>query len=840
MTRVGGWGRIVVYVLVVLLIASTVGVSGFDAGAVVTDEAGAPVSNALGKRSTADAVNGEVHDVRIVNRVDDDGDGYVSGFGIEVTANTQATKIEMSKGQKTANKILTNIFATQCPIPGCGAALRAWAKKTRNQRVFLVPGSTIEARTDHGTRDVARFHINRPDQYPGPGSKQETLHYTVGQHGENAVVLLPREAYEGPISTVLGSRDRTTIRRVTLDTCWNFEPRGGGFETGADVCLTPDEVPKNFRGTLEQYVTDTPGHTYLLPAPLKVESARMDRTASVTVTSNPSGATVYLDDTKLGETPWTGELPVDVGNGGQVSLRAEKPGYRMVASNVNIIPDPRGADPTGHGVIVLQKVTKPIAVTSAPKGATVTVDGNEVGTTPWSGKFWVNSRPTIDVDEEGYVAHRFENAKPGSTLHAPLVSQEVYDGATGTSTIDDPTLDFQDPILPEIGPLPWLTSYSNESDSYVTDLGQLDDPTLSFTNDTLLSDVVLGTDIPALLIAQINATPASPRTGQPVAFDGSGSFDMNGTVTAYRWRFGDGTVATGRSVAHTYGDDGTYTAALAVTDEAGNTATVTESVTVSNRPPTAAFGVDVAEPIASEPLTFSAAGSSDPDGAIASYQWDFDDGATATGSTVAHTFEAGGEYAVTLSVEDDDGNRTTSGQTIQVDEPNDPPEANLYYTEAPPGEVSFDAGGTGDPDGSVERYLWDFGDGTVGSGERVSHTYNGSGPYAVELLVVDDDGSVDVVEESIGGGDESGLGDEPTGGDTDDESAANEDDQPGASDVEDDGEGEDADSSTGGDRSASDVTDVETTTEAESPGFGVVAGVSALLVACLVLARRRR
>ncbi|MDX1755693.1 MAG: S8 family serine peptidase [Marinobacter sp.] len=55
----------------------------------------------------------------------------------------------------------------------------------------------------------------------------------------------------------------------------------------------------------------------------------------------------------------------------------------------------------------------------------------------------------------------------------------------------------------------------------------------------------------------------------------------------------------------------------------------------------------------------------------------------------------------------------------------------------------FDAGGSNDSDGTLTRYDWDFGDGTLASGVNASHTYATDGTYTVTLTVTDDDSSTD-------------------------------------------------------------------------------------------------
>ena len=70
-----------------------------------------------------------------------------------------------------------------------------------------------------------------------------------------------------------------------------------------------------------------------------------------------------------------------------------------------------------------------------------------------------------------------------------------------------------------------------------------------------------------------------------VAFDGSGSTDSDGEVTAWDWNFGDGDTASGALVNHTYDAPGTYNVSLTVTDND----TLSDSdglvITVNNRPP---------------------------------------------------------------------------------------------------------------------------------------------------------------------------------------------------------------------------------------------------------------
>ena len=85
-------------------------------------------------------------------------------------------------------------------------------------------------------------------------------------------------------------------------------------------------------------------------------------------------------------------------------------------------------------------------------------------------------------------------------------------------------------------------------------------------------------------VANASATPSVGTAPLVVQFDGSSSFDQDGTIVSYNWNFGDGTTGTGVTASHTYGA-GSYTATLTVTDNTGLTSTT--SISIQAQPPTA-------------------------------------------------------------------------------------------------------------------------------------------------------------------------------------------------------------------------------------------------------------
>jgi hypothetical protein len=65
-------------------------------------------------------------------------------------------------------------------------------------------------------------------------------------------------------------------------------------------------------------------------------------------------------------------------------------------------------------------------------------------------------------------------------------------------------------------------------------------------------------------------------------------------------------------------------------------------------------------------VTLDGSGSSDPDGSIVTYAWDFGDGTTGSGVTVTHIYPSAGDFTVTLTVTDDDGMTGSDTATITV------------------------------------------------------------------------------------------------------------------------------------------------------------------------------
>ncbi|KSU67675.1 PKD domain-containing protein [Arthrobacter sp. NIO-1057] len=223
--------------------------------------------------------------------------------------------------------------------------------------------------------------------------------------------------------------------------------------------------------------------------------------------------------------------------------------------------------------------------------------------------------------------------------------------------------------------------------------------------------------------------------GLSIHVDGSGSADPEGGELDYAWDFGDGAEDTGAVATHEYAEPGTYEVTLVVTDEHEATDTVTQTVQVKvpNTAPEGAFDSTVDGLTA----TFSAAASQDVDGQIVSWEWDFGDGTEGSGAEAMHQYSSGGTKTVTLTVTDNEGATGTASGEVTVQDPAELEPTAAFSWEADELSIAVDASASLPPaaGGEITGYLWDFGDGTQGTGVTASHNYVSAGTYSLTLTV---------------------------------------------------------------------------------------------------------
>ncbi|HRL10378.1 MAG TPA: PKD domain-containing protein, partial [Aggregatilineales bacterium] len=248
----------------------------------------------------------------------------------------------------------------------------------------------------------------------------------------------------------------------------------------------------------------------------------------------------------------------------------------------------------------------------------------------------------------------------------------------------------------------------------------------------------------------------------------------SGVGITNNWDFGDGTTSstTETIFTHQFTANGVYTVRLTVNDELGRSDEFTRQITVTDALQ-AAFNASTAGLLAQFTDTSS--------GNITSWQWNFGDGATSAEQNPSHTYANGGTYTVTLSISDGvNGNSTQQQITVSLptatptetptetptatapDQPTAEPTLTETPTETPTDQptalpaapqanfsvaitnqtVTF----TDQSLGTVESWLWNFGDGQSSTDQNPQHTYGAPGEYDVTLTVANAGGSTQLTQ----------------------------------------------------------------------------------------------
>jgi len=254
------------------------------------------------------------------------------------------------------------------------------------------------------------------------------------------------------------------------------------------------------------------------------------------------------------------------------------------------------------------------------------------------------------------------------------------------------------------------------------------DVTLVVTNDTACVDTITYTlEIHILPDADFTITP-----NDSVCLNTEMTFDAGSTtnIINWDWDLGDGNVASGQNINHTYAAIGSYDVYLYVFNENSCTDTVLHQVTIFELP-TSDFTMSPNDTnCINEQVFFNGTGSAD----VVNWDWDFDDGNVANGQNVSHIFANPGTYNVMLVVSNANGCTDTTVYPREV------LDINIDFTITPSpsclGE-SITLSGTGD-NVTFTDWLWDFGDGNTNIGHDVFHTYSTFDTFDIMLVVCSD------------------------------------------------------------------------------------------------------
>ncbi|MCX6646105.1 MAG: PKD domain-containing protein [bacterium] len=280
--------------------------------------------------------------------------------------------------------------------------------------------------------------------------------------------------------------------------------------------------------------------------------------------------------------------------------------------------------------------------------------------------------------------------------------------------------------------------------------------------------ITIDTSLPPVPVPDFNPKPATICVD--LTFTGEASYDPDGgNIQSYKWDFDhDGLYEEqGMTVVHKWNYPGDYPIRLKVTDDEGQEGVMATPmmISVQNILPVAIASAPEAAGgkwWVNAPLTFSAAGSFDPDcggQSITKYEWDWEnDGVfTDTGISIQHIFDQVQVYDIQLRVTDDEGatNILEEPLSIDIQVQNLPPVAkgkadpNPQYVCMP---IHFSDDGSYDQDiGPVVKWEWDWNiDGIFEEvGQDVYHTWDETGDYFVNLRVTDEENDTDTLDVPI-------------------------------------------------------------------------------------------
>lgn len=241
-------------------------------------------------------------------------------------------------------------------------------------------------------------------------------------------------------------------------------------------------------------------------------------------------------------------------------------------------------------------------------------------------------------------------------------------------------------------------------------------------NNTSGSDTI---ELPDLI-----TVGAGPQAGFDFSIDQATVSFVNTAINAdaFLWSFGDGSTSTDLNPVHDYDMAGVFDVTLIAENICG-TDTLQQTIEIEGQAPeaTISFGNTAG---ACAPQTLELLASSSEGAPADSWQWLLPGGApeTATGETVAVTYDEAGTYSITLiGVNAFGADTLTLTDTIQLDEV---PVAGFDY-ETQEGDVAF----TNTSTGTNLFFQWDFGDGSTSTEASPNHSYTETGQYNVTLTV---------------------------------------------------------------------------------------------------------
>ena len=395
---------------------------------------------------------------------------------------------------------------------------------------------------------------------------------------------------------------------------------------------------------------------------------------------------------------------------------------------------------------------------------------------------WGNSGPSAKLTNTPLMVPATLTISTAATTYVPIGQQvklnatvSYPDGTTLTTGTGvksylmytgTPSVTHTVPLTFDTGLQHWFGSYTPQTSDpgglWSLVVNATDSPTPPNTGSA--STAVTLQDRPP--IASFTSTPSSAPTGTAITFDGTASYDLDGTVVSYSWAFGDGATGAGSVVTHSYSPAKTYTVTLTVTDNGGVTGSTTSQVTITDRPPVVGFTPSPTTANTGQSITLSIS-VSDPDGTISTTRVDWGDSMTQLYSgavtSATHSYASTGSstsqiFTIIVTATDNNASYTSTSSQVTINDRVPIPSFNPSSSSLTTGQDVTLTISAADPDGTVASIRVDWGDGTIDtlSGTATSdvHGYGSTGTstskvFTISVNATDNSGSTGISSSQV-------------------------------------------------------------------------------------------
>ncbi len=226
------------------------------------------------------------------------------------------------------------------------------------------------------------------------------------------------------------------------------------------------------------------------------------------------------------------------------------------------------------------------------------------------------------------------------------------------------------------------------------------------------------------------------------------SFDIDGSIQAWSWDFGDGNESYIKNPSYTYESPGTYSVELTVIDNDNEIDIFTKEIMLTETKPLPDFSVDPNNPDRDENVTFNSTVDTFENREIVNYTWVLgEDIGPFYSQNITYNFQENGTYLVNLTVEDNESEIGYVEKDITIGLA-----ADFSFTDKifEPGETVDFVDLSNVPNGqTIVNSTWNFGDGETSDKVDPSHIYLESGFYTVEFTIENNVGLTSTVSKML-------------------------------------------------------------------------------------------